>query len=208
MDGSEVVVVSAQWHHQAVRGGVCPGDQEKYRTDPGRSGRCHRLSRANARHALSTALKHKTPFGKRRGSPPADLWIRRADGFDQGLAAGRHALGKYLAATMDLWLPKLEAFGAIRNVRFSPEVREQLKKVSGATISRLLKPTRGGMAPKGLSVTKAGSELRSAIAVRRAGQEHEQVPGFLEADLVAHCGPALVGEFALTLTATDAFTAR
>ena len=114
--------------------------------------------------------------------------------------------GKYLAVTMGLWLPKLEAFGELRNVRFSPEVRDQLMAVSGATIDRLLRPTRAGMAPRGLSATKAGSELRSSIAVRRAGQEHEQVPGFIEADLVAHCGPALAGEFARTLTATDVFT--
>ncbi|XTR52293.1 integrase catalytic domain-containing protein [Pseudarthrobacter sp. So.54] len=114
--------------------------------------------------------------------------------------------GKYLAATMDLWLPRLEALGELRKARFSPEVREQLMTVSGATIDRLLRPTRAGMAPKGLSATKAGSELRSSIAVRRAGQEHEQVPGFIEPDLVAHCGPALVGEFARTLTAADVFT--
>lgn len=101
--------------------------------------------------------------------------------------------GKYLAATMDLWLPKLEAYGELKSVRFSPEVREQLMTVSGVTTDRLLNPTREGMAPRGLSATKAVSELRSAIAVRRAGQEHEQIPGFLEADLVAHWGPALVG---------------
>ena len=51
---------------------------------------------------------------------------------------------KYLAVTMELWLPKLEAFGALRNVRFSPEVRDQLMAVSGATIDRLLPAHPGG----------------------------------------------------------------
>ena len=164
-------------------------------------------SRANARRALSTALKRRTPVRKAKRRPRP-----RTYGYDTLTAlirvwrlAGMPS-GKYLAATMDLWLPKLETFGELRDVRFSPEVREQLMAVSGATIDRLLRPTRAGMAPKGLSATKAGSELRSTIAVRRAGQEHEQVPGFIEADLVAHCGPALVGEFARTLTATDVFT--
>jgi hypothetical protein len=50
--------------------------------------------------------------------------------------------GKYLAATMGLWLPKLEACGELKGVRFSPEVRDQLMAVSGATIDRLLRPTR------------------------------------------------------------------
>ena len=33
-----------------------------------------------------------------------------------------------------------------------------------------------------------------------------RAPGFVEADLVAHCGPTLVGEFVRTLTVTDVFT--
>jgi hypothetical protein len=164
-------------------------------------------SRANARRALSAAGKRKTPVRKAKRKPRP-----RTYGYDTLTAlirvwrlAGMPS-GKYLAATMGLWLPKLEAFGELKGVRFSPEVRGQLRAVSGATIDRLLQPTRAAMEPKGLSATKAGSELRSSIAVRRAGQEHEQVPGFIEADLVAHCGPALMGEFARTLTATDVFT--
>ncbi|MHA7291283.1 hypothetical protein ACX80V_16750 [Arthrobacter sp. MDT3-24] len=102
--------------------------------------------------------------------------------------------GKYLAAAMDLLRPKLEALGELTVVRFSPEDRDQQMADSGATIDKLLRSTRTAMAPKCLSPTKAGSELRSAIAVRRAGQEHEQVPGFTEADLVAHYGPALMGD--------------
>jgi hypothetical protein len=31
--------------------------------------------------------------GRPGGSPSADVWIRHADGVDQGLTAGRHALG-------------------------------------------------------------------------------------------------------------------
>jgi hypothetical protein len=74
------------------------------------------------------------------------------------------------------------------------------------TIDRLLKPTRDATKPKGLSATKAGPLLRNSITVRKAGDEHEQSPGFIEADMVVHCGPTLVGEFDRTLTATDVFT--
>ena len=77
---------------------------------------------------------------------------------------------------------------------------------SGATIDRLLKPTKDAAKPKGLSATKAGPLLRNSITVRKAGDEHEQAPGFIEADMVVHCGPTLAGEFARTLTATDVFT--
>jgi hypothetical protein len=78
--------------------------------------------------------------------------------------------------------------------------------ISGATIDRMLAPTRRALQLKGISATKAGSLLRNSITVRRAGDEHERAPGFVEADLVAHCGPSLVGEFVRTLTVTDVFT--
>jgi transposase InsO family protein len=164
-------------------------------------------SRANTRRALATARK-------RRG--PAKSVTRKP----RGRTYGYHTLkvligvwriagmpsGKYLAATMDLWLPKLEAFGELDAKRLTPAVRAQLLKVSGATIDRLLKPTKDAARPKGLSATKAGPLLRNSITVRKAGDEHEQSPGFIEADMVVHCGPTLAGEFARTLTATDVFT--
>ncbi len=48
--------------------------------------------------------------------------------------------------------------------------------------------------------------LRTSITVRKAGDEHEQVSGFCEIDLVLHCAPTLKGEFARTLTVTDVHT--
>lgn len=58
----------------------------------------------------------------------------------------------------------------------------------------MLAPTRKGLEIKGIAATKAGPLLRNSITVHRAGDEHEKAPGFVEADLVAHCGPTLVGE--------------
>jgi len=69
-----------------------------------------------------------------------------------------------------------------------------------------LKPTRDSSHLFGLSGTKAGLLLRNSIQVRKAGDEHEQAPGFVEADLVLHCGASLKGEFVHTLTVTDVFT--
>lgn len=164
-------------------------------------------SRANARRALSTARKRKGP---------AKAVVRKPRGRTYGYDTLKVLIGvwrlagmpsgKYLAATMDLWLPKLEAFGELDTKRLTPAVRVQLLQVSGATIDRLLKPTKDAARPKGLSATRAGPLLRNSITVRKAGDEHEQAPGFIEADLVVHCGPTLAGEFARTLTATDVFT--
>lgn len=164
-------------------------------------------SRANARRALSTARKRKGPAKSGPRKPRG-----RTYGYDTlkvlisvWRLAGMPS-GKYLAATMDLWLPKLEAFGELDSKRLTPAVRTQLLQISGATIDRLLKPTRDAAKLKGLSATKAGPLLRNSITVRKAGDEHEQSPGFIEADMVVHCGPTLAGEFARTLTATDVFT--
>ena len=164
-------------------------------------------SRANARRALSTARKRKGPAKPATRKPRG-----RTYGYDTlkvlisvWRLAGMPS-GKYLAATMDLWLPKLEVFGELDAKRLTPAVRAQLLQVSGATVDRLLKPTKDADRPNGLSATKAGPLLRNSITVRRAGDEHEQAPGFVEADMVVHCGPTLAGEFARTLTATDVFT--
>lgn len=66
-------------------------------------------------------------------------------------------------------MPKLEAFGELDANRLTPAVRAQLLTVSGATIDRLLKPTKDAAKPKGLPATKAGPLLRNSITVRKAG---------------------------------------
>jgi len=114
--------------------------------------------------------------------------------------------GKYLAATMSIWLPKLAPHHELDGKRLTEHTRAQLLTVSGATIDRLLKPTRDGAQLVGLPVTRPGPLLRNSIQVRKAGDEHEKASGFVEADLVLHCGRTLQGEFVHTWTVTDVFT--
>jgi hypothetical protein len=164
-------------------------------------------SRANARRAISNALVRRGHLKavKRKPRP-------RTYGYDtlktliRVWNLGGRPSGKYLAATMSVWLPKLEQHGELDADHFTPVVREQLLQVSGATIDRLLKPTKDGMRVTGKSATKPGPLLRNSITVRKAGDEHEKAPGFVEADLVAHCGSTLKGQFAWSLTVTDVFT--
>ena len=166
-------------------------------------------SRANARRQVTAA-------GKRRGPQRAAKRALRARtyGYDTlkllirvWMLAGQPS-GKYLAATMGIWLPKLIEHGEFGDDahRLTEHTRAQLLAVSGATIDRLLKPTRDGMRLTGISDTKAGPLLRTSITVRKAGDEHEQTPGFCEIDLVLHCGPTLKGEFCRSLTVTDVHT--
>jgi hypothetical protein len=54
-----------------------------------------------------------------------------------------------------------------------------------------------------LSTTKPGSLLKSSIPIRTFADWEEAGPGFLEVDLVAHCGESTEGFYLTTLCAVD-----
>jgi hypothetical protein len=85
----------------------------------------------------------------------------------------------------------------------SPQVRTLLLQVSAAQIDRLLKPARNREPLRGRTTTKPGSLLKAAIPVRTFTDWNEKQPGFLEVDLVAHCGESTAGEYLHTLSAVD-----
>jgi hypothetical protein len=81
-----------------------------------------------------------------------------------------------------------------------------LLSVRSATIDRLLRNARAGLVPKGRSTTKPGTLLKHKIAIRTFADWNEDEPGFLEIDLVAHCGDNTRGEYVNTLDMTDVAT--
>ena len=83
------------------------------------------------------------------------------------------------------------------------EVKDQLCRMSAATIDRRLKPyrQRGGRRP--FSTTKPGSLLKAAIPIRTFADWDDPGPGFIEVDLVAHCGENTEGFYLNTLSAVD-----
>ena len=123
-------------------------------------------------------------------------------------AASGGQCGKYLVVSMRVHLDALERHGELIEGadRYSAEVRAELLAISAATIDRYLAPARAKDAIGGVSTTKPSPLLRSSIAIRRAGDEVEDEPGFFEGDTVAHCGPTLKGEFARTVNLTDVHT--
>ena len=62
------------------------------------------------------------------------------------------------------------------------------------------------MGQRGLSTTRAGTLLKQQIPIRTFEEWKETRPGFLEADLVAHCGADIEGGYVYTLTLTDVAT--
>ena len=79
----------------------------------------------------------------------------------------------------------------------------QLCRMSPSTIDRLLRPWRrlGGRRP--LTTTKPGSLLKSSIPIRTFADWQEARPGFLEVDLVPHCGESTEGFYLTTLSTVD-----
>src|SRR5213082_113471 len=77
--------------------------------------------------------------------------------------------------------------------------------MSAATADRLLRSQRT-LGSRGLSTTRAGTLLKQQIPIRTFEEWKETRPGFLEADLVAHCGADIEGGYLYTLTLTDIAT--
>lgn len=91
------------------------------------------------------------------------------------------------------------------HLELSDETKEKLLSLSPATADRLLKPQRHKTG-RGKSTTRAGSLLKKHIPIRTFADWNNVKPGFLEADLVAHCGQSARGQFLNTLTMTDIAT--
>jgi hypothetical protein len=83
-----------------------------------------------------------------------------------------------------------------------PETKGLLLQMSASTIDRCLAPFRQQRG-RGKSTTKPGTLLKDAIAVRTFADWDDAKPGFVEIDLVAHCGDNVAGQYLQTLTATD-----
>ena len=83
------------------------------------------------------------------------------------------------------------------------ETEALLCGMSPATIDRLLRPHRKQGGRRGLTTTRPGSLLKRAIPIRTFADWQENRPGFMEVDLVAHCGDSTEGFYLNTLCAVD-----
>jgi len=92
-----------------------------------------------------------------------------------------------------------------QEINITKDTKELLLKISSASIDRCLHPIRV-QSPHGLSTTKPGSLLKTLIPVRTFTEWDEEQPGFMEIDLVAHCGNTTEGQYLNTLTCTDLST--
>ena len=114
--------------------------------------------------------------------------------------------GQICSKRLEPFLPEaIRVLERCKEIELSQDSKDLLLKISSASIDRCLRPIRS-KSPHGLRTTKPGSLLKKSIAVRTFTEWSEEQPGFMEIDLVAHCGDSTAGQFLNTLTCTDVCT--
>lgn len=125
------------------------------------------------------------------------------EALEQVWRAANGICGKRLVPVMGEYVEALERHGELM---LDAQTRQELLQMSPATVDRLLRPARRAARPRGLSTTKPGTLLKRSIPARTFAQWDDARPGFVEVDLVAHCGMTTRGEFLHTLTMVDVRT--
>lgn len=114
--------------------------------------------------------------------------------------------GRICSKRLHPFLPEMTAVLERHNeIQLSPETKALLLRMSRSTIDRCLQPARFEHR-RGLSTTKPGALLKKAIPVRTYAEWDDARPGFVEMDLVAHCGETTAGQYLNTLTVVDIST--
>jgi len=122
---------------------------------------------------------------------------------EQIWVASNFLCGKRLAPFLPILLQSLKRHGEISPSKTHEEL---LSRISAATIDRLLVNAKRDLGAKGRSTTKPGTLLKHKIPIRTFADWDDNAPGFLEVDLVAHCGDSMAGEYVNTLNMTDVAT--
>jgi 5S rRNA maturation endonuclease (ribonuclease M5) len=156
----------------------------------------------NRKYAIRLISKEEKNINRRKGRPKIycssalleflkDLWIKT-----------NLACSKRLKASIPIWLPY---YNLHSNNSLTVEDEKLLKEISARTIDRLLKRLKSKYKKFGLSTTKPGSLLKKKVPIKM-DQWNETIPGFIEADTVAHCGSSVAGQFVYTLNVVDIAT--
>jgi hypothetical protein len=161
-----------------------------------------RVCNYNRKYAIRLISKKQLKYNRRKGRPNKyyrtsiitflkDIWVMT-----------NLACSKRLKAAIPLWLPYYHLHNS--NHLTEKDVK-LLLEISPRTIDRLLKRLKSRYKKFGLSTTMPGSLLEKQVPIK-LNQWDESVPGFIEADTVAHCGSSVSGQFAYTLNAVDIAT--
>lgn len=102
-----------------------------------------------------------------------------------------------LKAALPVWMPWIKKRFALTSAQ-----EKQLRQISPATIDRHLALIKRRLRRKTYGATKPGTLLKHMIPIQTEAWD-VRMPGYLEADTVAHCGNSSEGLFVSTLNTTD-----
>jgi hypothetical protein len=91
-------------------------------------------------------------------------------------------------------------------MRASPQLLEQLSRISVSTVKRILARIRQDEPRLPRKTPRSTNSLLRAVPMKRIPW-YEQEPGHFEVDLVHHSGPSASGEYACTIQMVDVATA-
>jgi hypothetical protein len=160
------------------------------------------VCRFNRKYAIRVLNKKPTFYSKKQGRPKIyhrkaiieflkDLWV-----------VTNLACAERLKAAIALWLPYYQFH---KSNQLTEKDIKLLEEISPSTIKRLLRRSKSKYRKFGLSTTKPGSLLKKQVPIK-LNQWDESIPGFIEADTVAHCGSSVSGQFVYTLNIVDIAT--
>ena len=159
-----------------------------------------RYDRKHAIKLLNNKFVHPTKKKKRGRPPKYDEAVVKV--LEMLWDVGNQICSKRLVPFIPDLITSLEQHG---HLHLTKEIKELVLSVSPATFDRLLRCERIKNG-RGLTTTKAGTLLKNHITIRTFADWNEQIPGFFECDLVAHCGETTMGIFLNTLVVTDIIT--
>ena len=159
------------------------------------------LSRDRTARLLSGAPKRTKGQGKRGRKPKYGSDVKIA--LEKVWEYMDHASGKRLTAGMNDMLTALIRF---KEIKAGDTTLTLLHDLSPATADRLLRRVKERTGLRGISTTKPGTLLKKNIPIRLGTEWEEDKPGFVEIDLVAHCGRTTAGDYLNTLDITDICT--
>lgn len=107
---------------------------------------------------------------------------------------------KRLVAAIPIWISTYKSTHML-----SKSDESKLRQISPASIDRVLFEFKGKFQKRGLTTTRPGSMIRELIPIK-TNQWDESRPGYLEVDLVAHCGTSVAGEYINSVNTVDIAT--
>jgi len=199
MIGGQVTRKSIKEYAEAVK------ERYKKATKPEKGRILDEFTQATSLHrkAAIRLFNRRNTKAKKRCGRPRRYGVRIVEELKMVWEASDRLCSKRLHPFLPEFIKVLRRCG---ESKMTAEIEAELCLMSPATIDRLLHPWKQKGGRRSFSTTRPGSLLRSAIPIRTFTDWQENRPGFVEVDLVAHCGESMEGFYLNTLMAVDVAT--